>query len=100
MHSRGRMPLNSPSLFHEISIARAAINKKIWDDLASRVDQSLHSFHHLTMPTLVLWGEKDRILDVSSIEVYDEYLPDSSIIIMKNRGHSPMTERPEEAAAL
>ena len=52
------------------------------------------------MPTLVLWGEQDRILDVSSIEVYAEHLPDASIVIMKDCGHTPMAERPEESAAL
>ena len=99
-HKRPFMPWPIKPAMSEDYISRAAVNKKIWEDLAARLEESVTSFHQLTMPTLVMWGEKDRILDVSSIEVYREHLPDSSIVIIKDCGHSPMAERPEEAAAL
>ena len=50
------------------------------------------------MPTFVLWGDKDHLLDVSCVEVFKRYLPDVRTVIMKNCGHLPMMERPEEAA--
>ena len=99
-HKRPFMPWPIKPVMSETYIARAEMNKKIWDDLTSRLEQSVDSLHLLSMPTLVVWGEKDRILDVSSVAVYESHLPDSSIVIMKNVGHSPMAERPEEAAAL
>ena len=99
-HEEPFMPWPVKPVMTKVYIARAAINQKIWDDLSARLEQPVEEFRHLTMPTLVLWGELDRILDVSSIEVYQKYLPDSSIVIMKNCGHSPMAERPKEAAAL
>ncbi len=54
---------------------------------------------HLSMPTLVLWGDNDRVLHVSSVEVYKRHLPNYRIVIMENCGHAPMLERPEESAA-
>ena len=56
--------------------------------------------HTLTMPTLELWADLDRVLDVSSVEVHREHFPDPTIVIMKDCGHSPMAERPTEAAEI
>ncbi|MBC9250152.1 alpha/beta hydrolase [Pseudomonas alcaligenes] len=49
-------------------------------------------------PTLLLWGDQDRVLDVSSIEVMKPLLKNPSVVIMKQCGHAPMIERPEETA--
>jgi abhydrolase domain-containing protein 6 len=48
--------------------------------------------------TLILWGDRDRLLDVSCAEVLEKGLPNSTTVIMKDCGHLPMMERPEEAA--
>ena len=99
-YKRPFMPWPIKPAMTEVYISRAAINQKIWDDIALRLEQTSDSFNRLTMPTLVLWGANNRILHVSSVAVYEEHLPHASIVIMKNCGHSPMTERPKEAAAL
>lgn len=52
----------------------------------------------ITSPTLILWGDKDRIHDVSSTRILEKGLSNSTTIIMKDIGHCPMMERPEETA--
>ena len=52
----------------------------------------------ITSPTLILWGDKDRIHDVSSTRILEKGLSNSTTIIMKDMGHCPMMERPEETA--
>ncbi|WP_220815583.1 alpha/beta fold hydrolase [Pseudomonas paralcaligenes] len=52
----------------------------------------------IQVPVLVLWGERDRVLDVSSIEVMKPLLQKPTIVVMKDCGHAPMIERPEETA--
>jgi pimeloyl-ACP methyl ester carboxylesterase len=52
----------------------------------------------ITAPTLVLWGDGDRILDVSSAGVFQKGIPNASLVLMKHCGHVPMMERPEETA--
>ncbi|WP_043310195.1 alpha/beta fold hydrolase [Pseudomonas sp. ML96] len=52
----------------------------------------------IQVPALVLWGDQDRVLDVSSIEVMKPLLKKSTIVVMKDCGHAPMLERPEETA--
>ena len=52
----------------------------------------------LSMPVLVIWGDKDRLLNVSSVEIYAQYIKDLETVIIKDCGHMPMLERPEETA--
>lgn len=47
--------------------------------------------------TLILWGDQDHFIDVSAVEVLRAGLPGSEVVIMKDCGHAPMLERPEEA---
>lgn len=48
--------------------------------------------------TLVLWGDQDRVLDVSCVKIFEKGLPNCAVVIMQNCGHLPMIERPKEAA--
>lgn len=52
----------------------------------------------ISAKTLVLWGDKDKILDVSGADVVAKGIKNSKKIIMKDCGHTPMIERPEETA--
>ena len=53
----------------------------------------------IRQPVLVIWGEYDRVLDVSSVDVMQPLLPHAKFIVMPNTGHLPMIERPTETAA-
>ena len=48
--------------------------------------------------TLIIWGDTDNIFPASSAAILDEGIPDSQAVIMKQCGHVPMIERPEETA--
>ena len=47
---------------------------------------------------LILWGDYDRITDVSSVDVMRPLLPMAEVVIMKDTGHLPMLEYPAETA--
>ncbi len=49
-------------------------------------------------PVLIIWGEFDRVLDVSSIDVMEPLLPQAKVIVMQDTGHLPMLERPVDTA--
>lgn len=51
-------------------------------------------------PVLIVWGEDDRVLDASSVTVFKEHLPHAETHILKDTGHVPMLERPQETAAI
>ena len=48
--------------------------------------------------TLILWGEKDKIIDVSSVPVFEKGLKNHKTVIIKDCGHVPMIEKPQETA--
>jgi len=54
--------------------------------------------NHLSSRTQIIWGTKDQIIHVSGAEILGSIIPESTISIMENMGHSPMIENPEETA--
>ncbi len=98
--------------FHEQPMIPGAAKIYLLEQLRLQNDQTLRLFKayqehwvalepdlpRITVPTLVLWGEKDRITDPSSVAVFAEGLPNETVVIMKDCGHVPMMERPEETA--
>ena len=52
----------------------------------------------LNIPVFVLWGRHDRLIDVSTVEVIRNLVPDATYVIMEESGHLPMVEQPDVAA--
>jgi abhydrolase domain-containing protein 6 len=54
----------------------------------------------LAMPALLLWGDQDKILDVSAAQVFKQGLPHVEAVIWPNVGHAPMLEKAADSARL
>lgn len=81
----------------DIAIRNRDFNRKVFDEFAT--DFVLEKkMKEISAKTLVLWGDKDKILDVSGADVVAGGIKNSEKIIMKDCGHTPMIERPEETA--
>jgi pimeloyl-ACP methyl ester carboxylesterase len=52
----------------------------------------------ITVPTLILWGEEDRLIPIESAYKFADALPNDSLVIFKGIGHVPMEEAPELTA--
>ncbi|MES2818399.1 MAG: alpha/beta hydrolase [Pseudomonadota bacterium] len=85
--------------FAEQAMANSAHYERIFTHLVERYIPLEPELPKIQAPTLLLWGDQDRALHVSSIEVMQPLLKNPSVVIMKNCGHVPMIERPEETAA-
>ena len=44
-------------------------------------------------PTLLIWGDSDRMIPVQYAKEYSE-IPDNEIVVIKNCGHTPYIEKP------
>ena len=80
------------------AIANSAHYQQIFAQLVERYIPLEPELPKIQVPTLLLWGDRDRVLDVSSIEVMRPLLLQPSVVIMQDCGHAPMIERPEETA--
>jgi len=48
------------------------------------------------IPTLLVWGSRDRVVDLRSAEIMAQRLPGARVAVMKGAGHLPYEENPEE----
>ena len=55
--------------------------------------------HRVTAPSLLVWGEKDRLIPTANARAYAEALPHASLRIVKGAGHSVHIEKPDECLA-
>ncbi|HVA05529.1 MAG TPA: alpha/beta fold hydrolase [Acidimicrobiales bacterium] len=49
-----------------------------------------------SMPTLIIWGDRDDIIPVSHARAAHEAIPGSQLVIMEGVGHFPQIEAPEQ----
>jgi len=48
----------------------------------------------IACPTLIVWGDSDRIITVRDADLYEQLIPDARKVIFKDTGHVAMLERP------
>jgi pimeloyl-ACP methyl ester carboxylesterase len=51
-------------------------------------------------PALLVWGRKDRLIDVSSVAIWSKGIVDLRVEILEGVGHMPMVEEPAYTARL
>jgi abhydrolase domain-containing protein 6 len=92
------IPWPITSVLEDQALASSDFNKKMWKDFNTQSTDIYPLLADLNLPVLVIWGDKDRMLHVSTTEILKKSLPNSEIVIMKDCGHMPMAERPQETA--
>lgn len=112
-----RKPGDFERLLDFVMQQKPVMTRPIIDYLADRAmkDAPLHDriFHEVLLrdvgfltlslpdiqaPTLVLWGEKDRVLHPDNAKVFQRYIPGSRLHYFPDVGHVPMTEVPDASA--
>lgn len=48
----------------------------------------------IACPTLIVWGDSDRLIPVRDADVFAELIPDSRKVVFEDTGHLAMLERP------
>lgn len=82
-------PLIEPGRFeHAVRIVRS------WNRDMRELESALEKIRD--MPTLIVWGSEDRVVDPASAAVLSRHLKNLRIAIMNGAGHLPYEECPEE----
>jgi pimeloyl-ACP methyl ester carboxylesterase len=93
--------------FVRITMDRIDINEKIFSDMIATKQRLIENNFQQSMqttiaernlPTLIMWGKEDRVLDVSAVEAFKTLIPSASVHIFDGVGHLPMVEIPNESA--
>ncbi|MBT8490193.1 MAG: alpha/beta hydrolase [Deltaproteobacteria bacterium] len=96
---------NPPSLpypLKKVFIQTALANRTFYEKERKELFTDFYSLEkelpNIKAPTLILWGDQDKILDVSSVSVFEKGLKNHKTVIIKDCGHLPMMEKPQETA--
>ncbi|HKO97229.1 MAG TPA: alpha/beta hydrolase [Pyrinomonadaceae bacterium] len=86
-------PVRSPGARQALlETARQAIPKDI-DELTER-------YKDICVPTLIIWGEEDRVIPLKIGKMLAEAIPDSQLVVLPKIGHAPHEEAPEQTVPL
>jgi pimeloyl-ACP methyl ester carboxylesterase len=72
--------------------------------LVARFDQTqpgslAERVHEIQVPTLILWGDKDRLIPLEFGERFARDIPDSQLVVFEALGHVPHEEDPARTVA-
>jgi pimeloyl-ACP methyl ester carboxylesterase len=87
-----------PSLVDYVAKVAARAPVEVWSDLlGSLVEMDLnHALAHITVPTLVIVGDVDRLTPPSSALAIKRMLPNGRMVVFRGSGHCTMLERHAE----
>ncbi len=63
----------------------------------SRGSNPHHKIKLIKQKTLILWGEQDKLIPPKMAYRFHNDLPNDTLVILKNVGHLPMEENPEQS---
>jgi pimeloyl-ACP methyl ester carboxylesterase len=56
--------------------------------------------HRLNMPTLIVWGEEDKLIPVQQAQVWKKLIPNAEVMTVKGAGHIVHRDKPETVEAM
>jgi pimeloyl-ACP methyl ester carboxylesterase len=80
----------------ESAVARSTRGLAAAQFLRARVGWA--TLRSISAPTLIVWGDTDRLVAPDLAPYVAAAIPDSRLLVMTDVGHTPMMERPEETA--
>ncbi|MCH9683814.1 MAG: alpha/beta fold hydrolase [Deltaproteobacteria bacterium] len=79
-------------------LARGAMNDKIMADLLDEGLDLTARLPEIKVPTMVLWGDCDRLIDLSAGRVFHQGIADAKLVVLSGIGHCPQVEAPRATA--
>jgi len=60
-------------------------------------DSTYLQIKNIKTQTLILWGDKDLLIPLTVAENFHADLPNDTLVVLKNLGHTPMEENPKQS---
>jgi abhydrolase domain-containing protein 6 len=95
------IPWPVTSVLAERAVADQKIKEKVFAEIhGSQKFDFEAALQSIRSPALILWGTKDRILNVKNVAVFGRLIPNARVQLLEGIGHVPMIEAPEETASI
>jgi pimeloyl-ACP methyl ester carboxylesterase len=86
-------PIRSPG-------ARQALLQTARQAIPKNIDELTPKYRDICVPTLIIWGEEDKVIPVKIGKMLAEAIPDSKLVVLPKVGHAPHEEAPEKTIPL
>ncbi|HEY2499257.1 MAG TPA: alpha/beta hydrolase [Candidatus Angelobacter sp.] len=80
------------------AIRNSAKSRLIFDEMQSNDPPLVERLSRIDAPALILWGDQDRVLHVSSAELFRQGIKNSEVLVVPNSGHMPLVENARTCA--
>lgn len=77
-------------------LLREGNREAVIDMFSSRRPAQHDRISLIRKPTLIIWGDRDRLIDVSNAYRFRQDIPGSRLLVIPGSGHVPMEESPGE----
>lgn len=93
-----RVPSHIKKYFVEEKKKRLKQETKIFKDLLAKGENMLgERLDRIQTPTLILWGEKDQVFDISTVNILNKGIHGSRVVIVKDAGHAAIVDNPKDS---
>jgi pimeloyl-ACP methyl ester carboxylesterase len=89
---RPYLPRSVLKLFAAYAIRGSAKSATIFADMQSNDPPLEDRLPLIQAPTLIIWGDQDRVLHVSSANLFRQGIKSSEVMIIPGSGHMPLVE--------
>jgi pimeloyl-ACP methyl ester carboxylesterase len=80
--------------YREATTLARLLWEKPWDP------KFLRYLHRIDVPTLIVWGDEDKLVPPQHADIWKKALPNARVEIFKGAGHLVLDEKPEAASAV
>ena len=99
MYKPPYVPKTIQAVFAQESIANRALNTRILKQIIEdNVEERAKIIAQYNIPTLIVWGEEDKVIKPETAEIMSELMPQAQVIMMSEVGHVPMVEAVKDTA--
>ena len=76
-----------------IAVRNTAKSRQIFDEMQRNEPPLVERLPRIKAPAMIVWGDQDRVLHVSSAELLQANLKQAELVILKECGHMPLMEK-------
>lgn len=84
------------AFFYDLPGSHHALEQTVKDIVPANIDELLKRYKCIEIPTLIIWGERDPVIPITSAYRFHEDITNSEITVFDGTGHVPHEERPKE----
>jgi|SRR5438270_2339966 len=95
---RPYLPKSVFRLLAQHAARNSAKSATIFTEMQTNDPPLVDRLPRIQAPALIIWGDQDRLLDISCAEVFRQGIPGSELLVLPGSGHMPLVENANQCA--